>query len=261
VRYPALAAERRHTLYFLGQLRALSPVFLDTEIDMTAVLGHRAAERDAGRRLSVVSYVIHAVGRTMARHPEANAAVRGRFRPHLAKYADVNTKVTLDKDMNGHRVVLSAVLPGTQGATLDDIQTWLEHQRASDPMSAPEFAGVRLLQRMPVWLGRPAFRLRLRSLAQRSTLFGTVAVTSLGHRPVDGFHSLGGTTVTFGVGRTADRPVVRAEQVTAAPVMRLSLAFDHRVIDGAEAADVLADVKAALEDFAEVTPARTRSRP
>ncbi|MDW6056962.1 2-oxo acid dehydrogenase subunit E2 [Streptomyces sp. FXJ1.4098] len=34
-----------------------------------------------------------------------------------------------------------------------------------------------------------------------------------------------------------------------AKVMRLSLAFDHRVIDGAEAADVLTDIKDGLETF------------
>lgn len=256
-----MAAERRHTLYFLSEIRAFSPVFLDTEIDMTAVLDHRAAERDAGRALSAVSYVIYAVGRAMACHPEANAAVRGRARPRVAKYTDVNTKVTFDKTVNGRRVVLSAVLPGAQAAALAEIQAWLERHRESDPMSAPEFAGVRPLHRLPLWLGRPAFRMRLRSLARRPALFGTVAVTSLGHRPVDGFHSVGGTTVTFGVGRTADRPVVRAKQVTVAPIMRLSMAFDHRVIDGAEAADLLADVKAGLEAFAEVTPARSRNRP
>jgi pyruvate/2-oxoglutarate dehydrogenase complex dihydrolipoamide acyltransferase (E2) component len=33
--------------------------------------------------------------------------------------------------------------------------------------------------------------------------------------------------------------------------MRLSLAFDHRVIDGAEAAGVLADLEDGLEGFAE----------
>jgi len=141
---------------------------------------------------------------------------------------------------------------------LDFVHTELSKEQG---WSAPEFAAVRLLHRMPAWLGRPAFRLRARSLAQRQALFGTVAVTSLGHRPVDGFHSVGGTTVTFGVGRIADRPVVRERQVTAAPVMRLSMAFDHRVIDGAEAADLLADVKAGLEGFDGVTTARTRTLP
>jgi pyruvate/2-oxoglutarate dehydrogenase complex dihydrolipoamide acyltransferase (E2) component len=40
---------------------------------------------------------------------------------------------------------------------------------------------------------------------------------------------------------------VREGRIVVAPVLRLSLAFDHRVIDGAEAADVLTEVKEALE--------------
>jgi pyruvate/2-oxoglutarate dehydrogenase complex dihydrolipoamide acyltransferase (E2) component len=88
-----------------------------------------------------------------------------------------------------------------------------------------------------------------RSPRRRTDVLGTLAVTSLGHRPVDGFHSNGGTTITLGVGRVLDRPVVRGAEIVSAPVMRLSLAFDHRVIDGAEAADVLGDLVAALEDF------------
>jgi len=90
-------------------------------------------------------------------------------------------------------------------------------------------------------------------------VFGTVAVTSLGHRPVDGFHSVGGTTITLGLGRIVDRPVVRAGEITVAPVMRLNLAFDHRVIDGAEAADVLAALKQSLESFTAEPAAGERS--
>lgn len=53
------------------------------------------------------------------------------------------------------------------------------------------------------------------------------------------------------MGRIADRPVARDGAVVIAPVMRLSLAFDHRVIDGAEAADVLTEIKDALEAYEE----------
>jgi hypothetical protein len=42
--------------------------------------------------------------------------------------------------------------------------------------------------------------------------------------------------------------------------MRLSLAFDHRAIDGAEAADLLADIKAGLEDFASVPTSSADAR-
>jgi hypothetical protein len=185
----------------------------------------------------------------LAAHPEANAAIRGRVRPRVARYESVAGKLTLDKTLHGQRVVLSAVLPDLHLASLDEIQRQIDHYRASDPASGPDFAGARVLHRLPWPLGTVAFRLGVRPLRRRSATFGTFAVTSLGHRPVDGFYSVGGTTITLGCGQTTDRPVVRDGQVGIAPVMRLNLTFDHRVIDGAEAADVLADIKTGLENF------------
>ncbi|MCL6575102.1 dihydrolipoamide acetyltransferase family protein [Kyrpidia sp.] len=52
----------------------------------------------------------------------------------------------------------------------------------------------------------------------------------------------------LGVGRITDRPVVRNGQVAVAPVMALSLSFDHRLVDGAEAQRYVNDVKRLLED-------------
>lgn len=244
----ALARERRHTLHFLGEIRAISPVFLGTDVDMSNVLRHR----DTVRKHSVVTYVLHAASRVLAAHPEANAAVRGRLRPRIAHHTSANGKFTLDRTVNGQRIVLSTVLHDLQDRSLAEIQEQVERFRDGDPAEMPEFAGARLLQRMPVPVGRLLFRLGVRPLSRRGQQFGTFAVTSLGHAPVDDFYSVGGTTVTLGVGRIAERPVVRGGEVVPAPVMRLSLTFDHRVIDGAEAADVLAGISRALEGFGDL---------
>ncbi|TCO60792.1 2-oxo acid dehydrogenase subunit E2 [Actinocrispum wychmicini] len=250
MRITRIARERTHTLRFLDEIRGFAPVFLDTEIDMTGVLAHRDEYRADGRRLSIVTYLLHAAANTLAEHPEANAAVRG---PRVARYGSVNGKLTLDKTLNGHRIVLATVLPDVQDATLEEIQEHIEQFRDGDPATQPEFAAVRLLHRLPWPLAPLLYRLGVRPLSRRPETMGTFAVTSLGHRPVDGFYSVGGTTVTFGLGRITDRPVARAGQVVIAPVMRLCLTFDHRVIDGAEAADVLTEVKDRMEAFA---PAR-----
>ncbi|MDN3359004.1 2-oxo acid dehydrogenase subunit E2 [Actinomadura sp. DC4] len=248
MRREPVARERRHTLHFLEEVRSFAPVFLDTEIDMTAVTGHRAA---AGRKYSVVTYVLLAAARALSKHPEANAAIRGRRRPKIARFDTVSGKLTLDRTLNGHRIVLSAVLPDLDRAGLDEVQAEVDRYRDGDPATMPDFAGVRALHRMPWPFGSTVFRLAARPLARRPEMLGTFAVTSLGHRPVDGFHSVGGTTITLGVGRIADRPVARDGEVVIVPAMRLSLAFDHRVIDGAEAADLLADIKDGLEAFNE----------
>jgi pyruvate dehydrogenase E2 component (dihydrolipoamide acetyltransferase) len=79
---------------------------------------------------------------------------------------------------------------------------------------------------------------------------GTFTVTNTG--------ALGGTGATpiinypevaiLGVGRARELPVVRQGQMVPRLILPLSLAFDHRVIDGMEAARFAADLVALLED-------------
>ncbi|WP_055529147.1 2-oxo acid dehydrogenase subunit E2 [Streptomyces graminilatus] len=245
---------RRHTLYFLEHAARQRPVHLDTDIDMTLIEAHRSDRRAAGRRYSVVTYLLHATGRVLHRHPEANAVlVPGRFfglrGPRTLRFGEVTAKLALDRTVDGERTVLSALLPALESASLDEIQHRVDRYRGPGTEQLPEFRGVRLLGRLPVPLGRLAFAAALRDPAKRPGIFGTVAVSSLGHRPVDGFHSSGGTAITLCAGRVVDRPVVRDGRLAVAPVMRLGLTFDHRVVDGGTAADVLGDLKHELEGF------------
>jgi acetylornithine deacetylase/succinyl-diaminopimelate desuccinylase-like protein len=244
-----IAPQRRHTLFFLRQTRDVPAVFIDTEVDVTALRAHRG-----DRRISTVTYVLHVAGRVLAKHPEANAAILDGVVPRLARYDTVIAKLTLDKTLEGHRVVAAGLFPGLESATVEEIQHRVEYFRDGDPATLPEFDGLRRLHAVPSWReAARAFADLVRPLETRAQLWGTLAVTSLGHRPVDSFHSVGGTTITLGVGRVLDRPVVREGAVVVAPVLRLSLAFDHRVIDGAEAADVLGEIKDGIENFSEGT--------
>jgi len=52
----------------------------------------------------------------------------------------------------------------------------------------------------------------------------------------------------LGIGKIQDRPVVRDEKVVVRKILPLSLSFDHRVVDGAEAARFLNTVISRLED-------------
>jgi pyruvate/2-oxoglutarate dehydrogenase complex dihydrolipoamide acyltransferase (E2) component len=236
-------ASRRHTLHFLRSVRSASPVYLDTEVDASTLVEH---QRAAARRYSVVSYVLLAVGRTLAAYPAANLGYRGGLRPRLARHASVDAKLTLDKSGPADRSVLSLVLPGVDESTLDGIQDTVDRLRTSAPEDIPELRGTLVLQRLPMPLGRLAFALATR-LRHRHRRLGTVAVTSLGHQPVIRFFSSGGTPITVGIGRIRDLPVARDGAVVVVPSLPLSITFDHRVLDGALAADVLAELKRTLE--------------
>jgi pyruvate/2-oxoglutarate dehydrogenase complex dihydrolipoamide acyltransferase (E2) component len=242
-----IAAQRRHTLFFLRHVRATAPVFLDTEVDMSQVLVHRAQAAAEGCRYSIVSYVVRAATQALTRHPACNAAVGSGLVPRIAHYDEVRPKIAMDRTVGGHRVVLSAVLPDLRGAGLDDIQRELDRCRDTPVEALPELRGALLLHRLPTRLGWLAFRSATSRLSRRSRLMGTVSVSSLGHRSVYGFQAVGGTALTINLGQVRPAAVVRDGAVTVAPLLRLNLCFDHRILDGAEAADVLTEIKEGLE--------------
>jgi 2-oxoisovalerate dehydrogenase E2 component (dihydrolipoyl transacylase) len=86
--------------------------------------------------------------------------------------------------------------------------------------------------------------------AVRAELTGsTITITSLG--------KLGGIVTTpvinhpevaiVGVNKIAARPVIRDGAVVARQLMNLSSSFDHRVVDGADAAAFIQSVRRCLE--------------
>ncbi|KHE72577.1 dihydrolipoamide acetyltransferase family protein [Halobacillus sp. BBL2006] len=52
----------------------------------------------------------------------------------------------------------------------------------------------------------------------------------------------------LGIGRIAEKPVVRDGEVVVAPVLAISLSFDHRIIDGATAQHAMNNIKRLLND-------------
>lgn len=52
----------------------------------------------------------------------------------------------------------------------------------------------------------------------------------------------------LGIGRISEKPVVKNGEIVAAPVLALSLSFDHRIIDGATAQYALNHIKRLLND-------------
>ncbi len=52
----------------------------------------------------------------------------------------------------------------------------------------------------------------------------------------------------LGIGRIAEKPVVKNGEIVVAPVLAVSLSFDHRMIDGATAQNALNQIKRLLND-------------
>ncbi|WP_438432271.1 dihydrolipoamide acetyltransferase family protein [Gorillibacterium sp. sgz500922] len=95
-----------------------------------------------------------------------------------------------------------------------------------------------------------ASRGREGKLAANEMKGSTISITNIGSAggmfftPIINFPEV----AILGTGRITEKPVVRDGQVVAAPVMALSLSFDHRLIDGATAQNFLNLIKNLLAD-------------
>ncbi|HEV2281419.1 MAG TPA: dihydrolipoamide acetyltransferase family protein [bacterium] len=92
-------------------------------------------------------------------------------------------------------------------------------------------------------------RARTFRLAPEEMDGGTFTVTNLGMYDVDAFTPILNPpeAAILGAGRVHRRPVAVGDRAEVRPVMVLSLTFDHRVVDGAPAAQFLQRVKHVLE--------------
>ena len=79
---------------------------------------------------------------------------------------------------------------------------------------------------------------------------GTFSVSNLGRYGVSQFSAIiyPSQAAVLAVGAVSDAVVARAGVPVCARIMRLTLSADHRIVDGAYAAEFLAELKDALEN-------------
>jgi pyruvate dehydrogenase E2 component (dihydrolipoamide acetyltransferase) len=86
-------------------------------------------------------------------------------------------------------------------------------------------------------------------LSKGETTGGTFTISNLGMYGVDLFMPIINPpeTAILGVGKIVEKPVAINGEVKVKPLMTLSLAYDHRVVDGVPAAQFLSKIKQILE--------------
>ena len=190
------------------------------EVDVTALEELRAElnARHASRgHLTLLPFLVRAIVNAMAEHPQVNA-----------RYDDEAGV------LHRHNAVHAGIATQTEGGLLVPV---LHHAEALD------------LWQTAAEISRLAEVARAGKASREELTGSTITITSLG--------ALGGLAATpvinypevaiVGVNRIAERPVVCDGQIAIRKMMNLSSSFDHRIVDGWEAAEFIQRVKRDLE--------------
>ncbi len=148
--------------------------------------------------------------------------------------------------------VVNMTLDGDQVKTLKDINIGMA-VAVPDGLIVPVVrnANEKTLAAVNAEINDLAKRGRRNKLQPDEMQGATFTITNLGgYGSVDWFTPIINPpeSAILGVGRTIDKPVVINKEIVIRPMMGLSLSVDHRIIDGAPAAEWLATLMALIEN-------------
>ena len=197
-------------------------IYLFTEVDTFTLQSRRIEfspqiEEKTNQQLSYNDLLIEAVARCIKRYPLFNAALHAEEnRIDIPEEIHIGLAIALEEGL------IVPVIKGVQNKSLAQIVTTRAEltQRALSKKLLPD------------------------DLAD-----GTFTISNLGMFEVDQFTAIINPpqSAILSVGRMVKKPRIVEDQIAIRTVMRLGLAADHRVIDGAPAAQFLQELKRELE--------------
>ncbi|WP_407389709.1 2-oxo acid dehydrogenase subunit E2 [Carnobacterium jeotgali] len=204
--------------------KATAPhVTLFDEVDSTKLMAHRKHFKDIaaskGVKLTFLPYVVKAIVSVLRKYPALNASIDDSTNEVVYKHY-FNIGIATDTD----RGLFVPVIKDADAKSIFSIAgeiTELSGKATEGKLAANEMSN------------------------------GSISISNIG--------SIGGGWFTpvinypevaiLGVGRIAKKAVVNADdEIVVAPIMQLSLSFDHRIIDGATAQKAMNELKTLLAD-------------
>ena len=195
--------------------------FLVREVDASELVGLNKKlgpeiEKNQGARLTITDLLIALVARVLAKHPRMNSSWTGDA---IRSNPDINISVAM------------AVKDGVVGAVIHKANTTQLGEISTQRRDLTERArAVRL---------RPA-----------DITGGTFTISNLGMYKVDAFSAIitPPQAAVLAVGSVSDRVVAVEGKPGIRPMMTMTLSSDHRVVDGAKAAEFLGELAEAIRE-------------
>ena len=202
----------------LQSLQTMAQVTVTTEANVTDAMTLRAgiSREWAEVSLSPLHLAVKAAARALQEHPRLNA-IQGEDQIQLMEEVNIGVAVSLPDGL------VTPVIRNADQKTLAQIAG-----------EARELAAKTREGR-----ARP-----------EDVTGGTFTITNLGVYDVDAFTPIINPpqVAILGVGRVVEKPIILRGEMAKGAMMYLSLTFDHRVVDGAPAAEFLQKLKGYLED-------------
>jgi pyruvate/2-oxoglutarate dehydrogenase complex dihydrolipoamide acyltransferase (E2) component len=189
------------------------------------------------------------IAQVQKKYPMMNAILaRDIIRKKIFLPDDVDISFAMEKKHRGGIVVLIPIIRQVNKKSINAISAEIKHLSELPFDEMPQIKLIKHINSYPDFLKYLTMRMICQSAKLYNFFFGTVGFSNLGKFGITHFFPLWINTTVFGIGTIEEKPVVRNGTITTAQMLYLTIAFNHRILDGSAASEILAEVKRTIED-------------
>jgi pyruvate/2-oxoglutarate dehydrogenase complex dihydrolipoamide acyltransferase (E2) component len=184
------------------------------------------------------SVLIKSISEAIKDAPHLNCMIKYGTNDKLIKMDEISSRLTVCYEQKGKPCgVYSTVLQKTDNLTTLNIYDRIVEIKERGVNDLDSYRNITLIQKYPLFIGKLATKLMLLlNIKLQKDIFGSFTVTSFGKNSQNLCIPISGSTFTYTLGspRTFDNELY---------LLNIVMVFDHRVLDGLEASQLLNRVK------------------
>lgn len=233
-------------------------IYASLELDMTNANKYMEDKKRQGIHCTVTHLVVKAVGNALKEVPSVNGRiVFGRYIP----FEQVNVSCLVNIE-SGKDLALCSIR-NVDSSSIEEIGAVIkkqadklrsgkdeDFQKSKDSLSKMSVGTVKLLLPFVGFLAS-GLGLTIQALGVKRFLFGGACITSVGMMGLDNvwvpMTPWARVPLFVMVGACKDKAVVENGRIEIKPILNITVTIDHRFLDGAQGAQMAAELKKSIE--------------
>jgi len=218
--------------------------FFSAEIHALELERYRSRHED----ITYTPLLMKIIAAAARKYPLMNAIrSRGFLKDTIVIPDEVDICFAMEKTYRGETFVAIPIIRAVDTKSIEAIASEVGMLSRLPYEELPGIDLVLKFHRLPNRLKYSCLKLLCRSPRFFKIFFGTIGFSNLGRFGVQVASPTWINTVTFGIGCIAEKAVVVNETIGRAPILHITMGFDHSVFDGAEAGRMITEVRELIE--------------
>lgn len=219
--------------------------FLSIEVNAQRLVKFHSQQKD----MTYTPILLKIIATAAEKYPIMNGILTRPFlRKKIFVPKEVDVSVAMEKQYKGETFVAIPIVRSVNEKSIKTIASEINYLSNLPYDQLPEIKPVLFFHKLPDFWKYWSLKFLCRFPHVFQLFFGTIGFSNLGKFGITIASPTWVNNVIFVIGTIEEKPIVVNGDIEKAPILHITMGFNHAVIDGAMAGRILSEVKSLIEN-------------